>query len=397
GEADRGAIFYTLGITQHVCGTDNVQSLSNLALMTGNLGREGTGVNPMRGQNNVQGSGDSGALPTRYPGAQPVNSDECCAKFSELYGKKLSTEPGLTKISAFKMAGNTIRAMFICGENSVVSDADRHHSEKALKSLDHLVVSEIFLTETAEYADVVFPASAWAETEGTFTNTERRVQRVRKAVSPQGESKPDWWIIAELAKRLDIPGFEYNSPEEIFNELCSVSPPYKGLSWDRVDRGKYQWPVPHKDHPGTPRLHEDGFGTGNGIFKLINYRKPAESLSAKFPIWLTTGRRLPIYHTNTQTGRSIGIDYLVPGEFLEVHPEDLIKWGLKHGDICQISSVRGAIKIEVRSTQRSQKGTVFSSFSFNDAPINYLTTSKGDQMTQTPEVKVCPVAIEALK
>ena len=394
GEAERGAIFYTLGITQHICGTDNVQSLSNLALMTGNLGREGTGINPMRGQNNVQGSGDSGALPGAYPGNQAVLDPRNHKKFSDLYGRSLDRKLGPTKISAFQQAGDQIQAMFICGENSLVSDADRSHTEHALKSLEFLVVADIFLTETAELADVVFPASAWAETDGTCTNTERRVQRVRAALSPIGNSKPDWWIIAELAKRLDITGFEYQSAAEIFNELCQVSPIYHGLNWQRVAGGQYQWPVPHSDHPGTPRLHEHGFANGKGILKIIEYQDPAEVISKKYPIWLTTGRRLETYHTHTQTGRSKGIDYLVAEEKLEVHPEDVKQWGLKDGGWCRISSPRGSVKIKVKATTRSNRGTVFSSFSFNEVPINNLTTSKGDAITGTPEVKVCPIRID---
>ena len=274
GGADRGAIYYTVGITEHICGVDNVQSLCNLALMTGNFGREGTGVNPMRGQNNIQGAGDAGALPNNYPGFQSVTDPAHQEKFARAYGRKIDLEEGMTKVTALDLCGDRIRAMIIDGENTVVSDPDRSHCEHALKSLDCLVVIDIFLSETAEMADVVFPATAWAETDGVCTNTERRVQRLRAAVPPPGEARPDWWILSRLAERMGWEGFGFQSAKEVFNELCSLSPTYAGLDWDRIAGGEYQWPVPEPGHPGTPRLHEDGFLNGRGIFKMLNYRDP---------------------------------------------------------------------------------------------------------------------------
>ena len=394
GTADKGAIYYTLGITEHICGVENVQSLCNLVLMTGNIGREGTGINPMRGQNNIQGAGDSGALPNNYPGFQSVMDEANQRKFKELYGREVDLEKGITKVTALNLCGDQIWAMLIDGENTLLSDPDRKHCEHALKSLDHLVVIDIFLTETAQLADVVLPATAWAETDGVCANTERRVQRVRAAVPPSGQAKPDWWILCQIAKRLGFQGFEFASPKEIFNELCSVSPIYAGLDWDRIDQGKYQWPVPHKNHPGTPRLHEGEFINGRGIFTCINYRDPAETINEEFPVWLTTGRRLASYHTRTQTGRSQGIDYLLPEEVLEVHPDDVEAWGLTDGDWCEMSSRRGAVKIRVKSTRRSPRGTVFASFSFSDVPVNILTGSGYDPITETAELKVCPVHIQ---
>ena len=367
GKADRGAIYYTLGITEHICGVDNVKSLCNLALMTGNLGREGTGINPMRGQNNIQGAGDAGALPNNYPGFQAVTEPAHQEKFAKLYGREIDLEKGITKVRALETAGDQIRAMLIDGENSLVSDPDRTHCEHALRSLDHLVVIDIFLTETAELADVVLPATSWAETDGSFANTERRVQRVRAAVSPQGEAEPDWWVISRLAQRMGLKGFEYDSASEVFNELCSVSPIYAGLDWDLIATGKYQWPVPYRGHPGTPILHRDEFLNGRGLFSVLNYRDPAETIDADFPVWLTTGRRLQAYHTRTQTGRAQGIDYLLAEESLEVHPDDLFEWRLQDGDWCQLSSRRGSVRIKIKSTRKSPRGTVFSSFSFNDA------------------------------
>jgi predicted molibdopterin-dependent oxidoreductase YjgC len=393
GGASRAAIYYTLGITEHICGVDNVQSLCNLALMTGNLGRSGTGINPMRGQNNIQGAGDSGAIPTNYPGFQSVENPESRAKFEKLWGRSISEKRGMTKVTALDLAGESIHAMIIVGENTVVSDADMDHCKHALGKLKHLAVVDLFLTETAALADVVFPASGWAETDGVCTNTERRVQRLRAAVPAPGTARPDWWIICALAKKLGMKGFDFESAGEVFNELCQVSPIYNGLDWDRIDRGEYQWPVPHKDHPGTPILHIDSFVNGLGKFRVIQYRDPAETINDEFPLWLTTGRRLAAYHTRTQTGRASGIDYLLSEESLEMHPDDVIRYGLKDGEFCWLSSPRGEVLIRVQATRRSPKGTVFSSFSFSEVPINVLTGSGYDPVTQTAELKVCIVRV----
>jgi predicted molibdopterin-dependent oxidoreductase YjgC len=394
GRAERGAIYYTLGITEHICGVDNVQSLCNLALMTGNIGREGTGINPMRGQNNIQGAGDCGALPNNYPGFQPVTDPANQTKFERAWGRQVDLEKGMTKVTALEQCGEGIRAMLIDGENTVVSDPDRGHCEHALRSLDHLVVADIFLTETAALADVVLPATAWGETDGVCTNTERRVQRLRAAVAPPGQAKPDWWIVSQIAQRMGIPGFEYQSAKEIFNELCELSPPYHGLDWDLIEEGEYHWPVPEKGHPGTPVLHRGAFVNGRGIFKLVQYRDPAEVVSDEYPVWLTTGRRLQSYHTRTQTGRSQGIDYLLPEERLEVHPDDVARYQLRNGGWARLTSPRGSVLIKVLETTRSPRGTVFASFSFNDVPVNVLTGSGYDPTTQTAELKVCVVRVE---
>ena len=397
GEGNPAAIYYTLGITEHICGVDNVQSLCNLALMTGNLGKEGGGINPMRGQNNIQGAGDSGALPNNYPGFQTVTDPAHQEKFEKVYGRPLDLECGITKVTALERCGDEIRAMLVAGENTLVSDPDRKHCEHALQSLDHLVVIDIFLTETAQLADVVLPATSWGETDGVCVNTERRVQRLRRAVKPSGEARPDWWIISELAKRMKIPGFEFTSAKDVFNELCSVSPIYAGLDWDRIEHSEYQWPVPERNHPGTPILHQDRFENGRGLFSLVRYRDPAETISKEFPVWLTTGRRLASYHTRTQTGRASGIDYLLPEESLEIHPDDVTCWGLVDGGWCRLSSARGSVNIKVHATPRSPRGTVFASFSFSDVPVNVLTGSGYDPVTQTAELKVCPVKVEPSK
>jgi len=397
GEADKGAIYYTLGITEHICGVDNVQSLSNLALMTGNIGREGTGINPMRGQNNIQGAGDAGALPNNYVGFQPVTDPEMQAKFEKVYGRPLELEKGITKVTALDLCGETIHAMLIDGENTVVSDPDRAHGEHALRSLEHIVVIDLFLTETAKMADVVLPATGWGETDGVYTNTERRIQRVRKAVDAPGVAQPDWWIVCELAKRLGFEGFEYESAKPIFNEICELSPIYNGVDWDMIDDGQYQWPIPYKGHPGTPRLHEDEFPIGRGKFAHTAYRDPAETVSDEYPVWLTTGRRLESYHTRTQTGRSSGIDYLLPEELMEVNPQDVADWGLQDGGWAEIASPRGAVQVKVKETRRSPRGTVFCSFSFNEVPVNVLTGSGYDPITQTAELKVCPISIRPIE
>jgi predicted molibdopterin-dependent oxidoreductase YjgC len=394
--ADKASIYYTLGITEHICGVDNVQSLCNLALMTGHIGREGAGINPLRGQNNIQGAGDAGAAPTEYAGYQNVLHPENRAKFEQLYGRALDADRGITKVTALELCGHGIHAMLIDGENTVVSDPDRQHGEHALRSLEHLVVIDIFLTETAELAHVVLPATAWGETDGTYTNTERRIQRVRAAVTPPGEAKPDWWILSALANRLGIPGFEYDSPKEVFHELCSVAPIYAGVDWEMVADGQYQWPIPYKGHPGTPRLHEDNFTNGRGLFRVIGYRDPAEVVDEHYPVWLTTGRRLQNYHTRTQTGRASGIDYFAPEEYLEVHPDNVQAWGLRDGGWARLVSRRGAVEVKVKATPRSPRGTVFASFSFSATPINNLTGSGYDPTTHTAELKVCPVRVEPL-
>ncbi len=392
------AIYYTLGITEHVCGVDNVQSLCNLALMTGNLGREGAGINPMRGQNNIQGSGDAGGIPANYPGYQPVTDPANQAKFEKLYGKKVELQRGWTKVDAFEKAGKEVFAMLIDGENSVVSDPDRAHSEHAIKALDHFVVLDLFRTETAELAHVVLPATAWGETDGTQVNTERRVQRLRKAVPAQGEAMPDWWIIAQIAKRSGIPGFDWESAQDVFDELCSLSPIYAGLDWQRVSEGEaVHWPVPSKDHPGTPVLHIGEFKNGKGIFSIVDYRPPAEVVSAEYPVWLTTGRRLQAYHTRTQTGRTEGIEYLLSEESLEVHPDDVRAFGLTEGGFVEMASPRGSVRLRVRASDRSPRGTVFCSFSFNEVPVNFLTGGGYDPVTRTGELKVCPVRLTPLR
>ena len=335
----------------------------------------------MRGQNNIQGAGDAGALPNNYPGFQTVTDPAHQEKFLRAYGREVDLEIGMTKVTALDLCGDGIHAMIIDGENTLVTDPDRHHCEHALKSLDCLVVIDIFMTETAKVADVVFPATAWAETDGVCTNTERRVQRLRAAVPPPGEAKP---VLVESSRgwpRMGWKGFG-RSAKEVFNVALLLSPIYAGLGLGPDRRRRVPGPC-LEGHPGTPRLHEKVFENGRGIFKMLKYRDPEETLSDEYPMWLTTGRRLPQYHTRTQTGRSDGIDYLLSEETLEVHPEDIARLGLEDGGWAEMSNPRGCLHVKVRATTKSPKGTVFASFAFEDVPVNVLTGGGYDPVTQT--------------
>lgn len=394
-QAERGAIYYTLGITEHQHGVDNVQSVCNLALLTGNLGKEGAGVNPMRGQNNVQGANDAGGQPNNFPGYQPSDDPAANAKFRAAYGREIDLDKGINKVQALeRVIEGEMHAMLIAGENTLVSDADRHLSERALRKLDHLVVVDNWLTETAELAHVVLPATSWAETDGTVCNTERRVQRLRAAVPPQGEAKPDWWIVSEIAKRLGFAGFDYTGPGQIFDEMCALTPIYAGLSWDRISRESIQWPVPDPLHPGTPVLHVGSFVNGRGIFRVIQHARPQETLDADHPVMLTTGRRLWFYHTNTQTGHSAGLDYKVKEELLEVHPDTIAQYRLQDGGMARVVGRRGEFTVRVRATETIQPGTVFCSFSFPEVHVNDVTGSGFDPVTGTAAFKETPVRLE---
>jgi predicted molibdopterin-dependent oxidoreductase YjgC len=390
--APRAGIYYTLGVTEHVGGVANVQALANLALLTGNLGRLSAGINPLRGQNNVQGAGDAGALPNNYPGYQKVDDPAARAFFEKAWGVPLDPERGITKVRALERAiAGDIRAMWIVGENTLASDADAHHTERALRALDFLVVQDLFLTDTARLAHLVLPAAAFAEAEGTFTNTERRVQRVRKAVDPPGQAQPDWWIIGELGRRLGWP--PVRSASEVFDELASVAPIYAGMSHARLEERGLQWPCPDASHPGTPFLHEGRFPSGRGVFRCVEPIPPAELPDAEYPYLLTTGRRLATYHTNTMTGACEGFDVLAPHEAAEIHPDDAGRLGLKTGDWMRVRSRRGEVRVRARVTDRSPAGVVFMSFAFPETPVNVLTTRAGDPVTETPELKVAAVAL----
>ena len=393
GDAVRPGIYYTMGITQHTHGTDNVCSIANLALMTGNLGRECTGVNPLRGQNNVQGATDMGCTPDMYPGYQKVDVPGVRAKFEKAWGNQLSTKRGLT---ATEMTGaaskGDIKAMYIMGENPVLSDPDMRHTVSALKNLDLLVVQDIFLTETAELADVVLPAACFAEKDGTFTNTARMVQRVRKAVAPPGEAKEDSQIILELSKRMGH-GMRYNLIEDIFHEAGRLWPALAGITYGRIAKRGLQWPCPTPDHPGTQYLFKAGFPRGKASFTVVGYKGAEEMPDSEFPFVLSTGRILFQYHTGTMTRRVAAINAVSPTAYVELHPDDAVSLGVSDNDIVEVSSRRGSIEIKALISERPSRGMVFIPFHFREAAANVLTNTVVDPVSKIPELKACAVRV----
>ncbi len=390
----RSTILYTMGITQHICGTDNVLAIANLALLTGQIGRESTGVNPLRGQNNVQGACDMGALPNVYPGYQPVADGAVREKFERAWGVPLSPNPGLTVGEMMDAAHHgSLKGMYIIGENPVLSDPHQQHVREALEHLEFLVVQDIFLTETAQLADVVLPAASFAEKDGTFANTERRVQRVRKAVESPGLALPDWQIFARVANAMGYP-FNYSGPEAIMAEIAALTPQYGGITYPRLEGDGLQWPCPSHDHPGTRFLHGEKFTRGLGKFHAVSHIPPAEVPDTEYPLMLSTGRRLMHYHTGTMTRRARGLAEFYPSEHLEVHPEDALRYGIKDGDLVRVTSRRGQIEIQARVTEMVQPGLVFTSFHFWEAAINALTNTARDPKAKIPELKVCAVKLE---
>ncbi|UCD54212.1 MAG: formate dehydrogenase subunit alpha, partial [Dehalococcoidia bacterium] len=395
GEAEKASILYAMGITQHTTGTENVLSVANLAMLTGNVGRESTGVNPLRGQNNVQGDCDMGALPDVYSGYQRVKDKEARAKFEKAWGVKLPQEPGLTVTEMTDAAINgSLKAMYIVGENPALSDPDINHLKKALSSLDFLVVQDIFLSEAAQFAHVVLPACSFAEKEGTFTATDRRVQRIRKAIEPIGDSQPDWIIVSELARRIGGIQFNYTSPGEIMEEIASLTPGYAGISYERLDNGKtLAWPCLSEEHPGTRFLHKDGFTRGKGRFFAIDYREPAELPDNEYPFILTTGRLMFQYHTGTMTRRIPALERELPTGFVEINPEDARKLSISQGERVKVKSRRGEIEIKAYITEEILPGVVFIPFHFAECPANELTSRNLDPEAKIPEFKVCAVKI----
>ncbi len=396
-EAERGSILYTMGITQHTTGTEGVMSVANLALATGNLGKEGTGVNPLRGQNNVQGACDMGALPVFFPGYQSVTNPDIRERFAQSWGvAKLPDKGGLKVGEIIEGAGEgTVRALYVMGENPMLSDPDITHVEASLKNLDFLVVQDIFMTETAELADVVLPAASFAEKEGTFTNTERRVSRVRQAVSPRGQSKSDWEIIMALAAKM---GYEmnYDHPGDIMAEIASLTPSYGGISYERLEKGGLQWPCPDEEHPGTEYLHKGKFARGRGLFNPVVYKESAEVPDDEYPLYLTTGRILYHYHTGTMTRKVEGLNILVPTGLLEINPADAEKKGIEDGEMVRVTSRRGSITPRVEVTDRVAPGVVFISFHFREAAANVLTQAVYDPLSGIPEYKVSAVKVEKI-
>ncbi len=394
GSAKAACIMYCMGITQHTTGTDNVKALVSLAMLCGNLGIEGGGMNPLRGQNDVQGACDMGGLPEFFSGYQAVASLDNRMKMEKAWGVEgLSDRPGF-KITEMlpKAIKGEIKALFVIGENPMVSDADIHHVEKSIASLDFFVVQDIFMTETAMQADVVFPACCFAEKDGTFANTDRNIQRVRKAVEPPGEAWPDWKIVCELSTRMGFP-MSYENSKAIFEEIASVTPPYAGISYERIENNGIPWPCPDKNHPGTPILHRDKFPTGRGNLFGIEYIPPAELPDEEYPFYLTTGRNLYHYHIGSMTMKTEGLNELAPDCYVEISPNDAERLNFTEGMIVEVSSRRGKIKARTNITNMAVDGTVFLPFHFAEAAANQLTNSALDPVAKIPELKVCAVKL----
>jgi formate dehydrogenase alpha subunit len=395
--ARAAAIFWAMGITQHASGTDNVKALSNLALLCGQIGRPGTGLNPLRGQNNVQGACDMGGLPNVFPGYQPVASDEVRRKFAEGWGvpyEGLSATPGLTVTEVMHgILEGRVRAVFVLGENPMLSDPDLHHVEKALDTVEFLAVQDIFLNETAEKADVVLPGVSFAEKRGTFTNTERRVQLVRPAVAAKTGARADLDILVELARRLGG-DWAYGDSSAVFDEMAQMTPSYGGISHARLEKGGLQWPCPSPDHPGTAILHTKAFTRGRGLFVAVDYRPPPETPDEAYPLVLSTGRILFHWHGGTMSRRSPGLDSLAPEAEVEIHPQDALRWGIEDGSLVRVTSRRGSVLARARRTRRSPPGTIFMTFHYAEAAANVLTIDAVDPVAKIPSYKVAAVRIE---
>ena len=394
-QAPAASILYAMGITQHTTGTDNVKSLANLAMLCGNVGIEGGGVNPLRGQNNVQGACDMGALPNVYTGYQPVVDLAIRDRMEKAWGvEKLPEKPGITVTEMMENAHEgKMKVLYIIGENPMISDPDLNHAKKSLENLDFLVVQDIFLTETAQMADVVLPAASFAEKEGTFVNTERKVQLIRKAVEPPGDAKEDWRIIADLSGRMGYP-MNYGSAKDIMEEIAGVTPSYCGINYGRLKSDGIHWPCPATEHPGTPCLHVDQFTCGLGVFHAIDFIPPAELPDEEYPLYLTTGRVLYQFHTGTMTMKSEGLNELAPESFVEISAQDAEAYSIEDGDSLKISSRRGDIEAKAQLSEKAIKGTIFIPFHYANAAANKLTNTALDPTAKIPEFKVCAVRIE---
>jgi formate dehydrogenase major subunit/formate dehydrogenase alpha subunit len=393
--AERASILYCMGITQHTTGTDNVKSLANLAMLCGHIGRPGTGVNPLRGQNNVQGACDMGGLPDVFTGYQKVTDEAARRRMAAAW--MVDSLPAFAGLKVTQMLpaahDGRLKAMYIIGENPLVSDADLNHVEQSLRQLDFLVVQDIFLTETAKLADVVLPSACFAEKDGTFSNTERRVQRVRKAVEPPGEAREDWRIVCDVATRMGYP-MSYADSRQIMDELRSVTPSYAGISYERIERQGLHWPCPNEEHPGTPILHREQFTIGRGVFNAIDYLPPAEATDRDYPLYLTTGRLLHQYHTGTMTMKTEGLNEMAPECFVEISPADAKSFAISDGALVSIASRRGRIQARLKISPKAVQGTVFLPFHYAQAAANRLTNAALDPVCGIPEFKVCAVKLE---
>jgi formate dehydrogenase alpha subunit len=403
-----GALLYAMGITQHTVGVANVVTCANLQMLLGNMGVPGGGVNPLRGQNNVQGACDMGGLPNTYPGYQYVTDATAQRKFEQAWGVPLSDKVGLTITEMLKgLSLGEVRCLYVIGENPMTSDPDLNHVREAMAKAEFIVLQEIFYSETAQYADVIFPAASFVEKEGTFTNTERRIQRVRKAVAPPGQARTDSWIVTELARRMlalgastpagDAPwgGWEYASPSAIMSEINGVTPSYAGVNYERLDAGEpLQWPVPNVNHPGTPVLHVGKFSRGLGRFVAAEHVPPAELPDEEYPLMLTTGRVIYHWHGAEMTRRARGLYAAYPEALIEISPKDAQNSGISDGDLVRLSSRRGEIFAKAEVTQRVGAGLVFATFHFPESAANFLTNPAVDPQAKIPEFKVCAVKLE---
>jgi formate dehydrogenase alpha subunit len=391
-------LLYAMGITQHTTGVDNVKSCCNLAMLCGNVGVHGGGVNPLRGQNNVQGACDMGGLPNVLTGYQPVADPQVREKFSAAWGAPLSARPGLTITDMIPaILDGRLKGLFVIGENPKLSDPDWNHLNEALKKLDFLVVQDLFLSETAQVADVVFSAAAVAEKEGTFTNTERRCMRIHKAVDPIGNTLADWEIISRLSTAMGY-GMHYDNPEAIFDEMAALTPKsYAGMTYDRMGLDGLQWPCPDQDHPGTPYLHKDQFARGKGKFHAVDYLAPAEMPDAEYPFFLTTGRMFAHFHTGTMTRISPHLDVEQTTGYVSISPADAEALSVADGDVLVLASRRGRMEAPARISASLTPGTLFLPIHFGENPTNVLTSSEAfDPLAKIPEFKVSAVKIEKL-
>ncbi|MCB0253102.1 MAG: molybdopterin-dependent oxidoreductase [Anaerolineae bacterium] len=409
GENRPGALVYAMGITQHATGVANVMSCANIQMLLGNMGVAGGGVNPLRGQNNVQGACDMGGLPNVYAGYQNVTLSAVREKFEAAGGVPLSDKVGLTVTEMLDGAERgDVRCLYIIGENPMVSDPDLRHVQHSLDRTEFIVVQELFFSETCHYADVILPAAAFSEKEGTFTNTERRIQRVRKAVEPPGEAQRDSWIVKQLASRLlalgaatpdlDAPwaDWEYDSPEDAMDEINALTPIYGGITYRRLEAGaQLQWPVPDKTHPGTPILHATQFSRGKGRFAAVDHIPPAEQPDAEYPTILTTGRVIYHWHGGEMTRRAEGLLSVYPEALVEISLEDAQKLGVHDGDMVRVTSRRGSVEARAQLNGRVSRGLVFSTFHFPAASVNWLTSAEHlDPLAKIPEFKVTAVRLE---
>ncbi len=399
GSAKNATIFYTMGITQHITGTDNVLSIANLALITGNLGREGAGVNPLRGQANVQGACDLGALPNVLPGYQSVEDENVRKTFEDAWGVKLPDKPGYPVSIYGELAlEGKLKALYIMGENPLLSEPDITNVRKGFEKLEFIAVQDIFLSDTARIADVVFPAAAAYEKSGTFTNTERRVQLLRPAREKPGLAKCDWQIVCEVATAMGY-GMKYENPSEIMDEAAALTPSYRGIHHYRLERQGIQWPCTSDTDPGTKILYRGGVfkkPDGKGVIHAVKFRKPAELPDENYPLILTTGRILFHYHTGNETRRVAALDKFVPENYLEISPFDAEKLGIKNGDKIKVSTRRGSIVLRAKVSDRPKQGVVFASFHFREAAVNVLTNPALDPVAKIPELKVAACRVEKI-